>query len=500
MENWIKAYLEVMQSCNGMDDESQSQLARRIEKVVKAVENTTGKQVREVKITRSGDVITIIDDERWMYENPWLFEEPNSVAGFNDLNKLQESQEALQEAQKETGKLIQRLHDMQKAEKTAQRRAEEAEKQVAKLREVDEKRQCEINNFRSLVSKKEEKATKLEKRIAKALEERVASEEALRVALRKAQAERDATSKKKSAKIENLQKVNSELKKTINEINTSRENDQALNAAVMKSQEEKLVAKMKVEQEDHTANVRIMEGKHEELTIKTEDLEERFAAEMKVQQEGYASILQRKCEEIEVLQQAIEEKEIRDTVMAAVDVLCHNVAADLKDVELTGDTGHVNAVSDDTQKVWEICEAPEAEMTTQSEKEGMIVIAVEEKALQGSVQGGSTIAAEEIFEAKKVEMSTTQSEKKCRIVNAVEGKALQENMQGDTAIVAEKTKSRQKRTKKKAKKVHEVQHDYPWMPGYQPRKIPPEDLEIMLNYCLGKTTIGDTKAKLLRTK
>ena len=55
----------------------------------------------------------------------------------------------------------------------------------------------------------------------------------------------------------------------------------------------------------------------------------------------------------------------------------------MKDAELTGDTGNVNAVSDDTQKVWEICEAPEAEMTTQSEKEGMIVIAVEEKSLQG---------------------------------------------------------------------------------------------------------------------
>ena len=57
-----------------------------------------------------------------------------------------------------------------------------------------------------------------------------------------------------------------------------------------------------------------------------------------------------------------------------------------------------------------------------------------------------------------------------------------------------------KRTKKKAKKVHEVQHDCPWKPGYQPRKHSPEDLEIMLNYCLGKDTIGDTKAKLLRTK
>jgi len=328
LENWIKEYLEVMQSRNGMDDESQSQLARRIEKVVKAAEAATRKRVREVKISQDGGVntiSTIMDDERWMLENPRLFEESNSVAGFNDLNKLQESQEALQEAQNEIGKLIQRLHDMQKAEKTAQRRAEESEKQVAKLREVDEKRRFEltalkneINNYRSLVSKKEEKATKLEKRIAKALEERVASEEALRVALRKAQAERDATSKKKSAKIENLQKGNNELQKKINEINTSRENEQALNDAVMKSQEEKLVAKMKVEQEDHTASVKIMEGKQEELTIKAEELEKN---------------LQRKCEEIEVLQLIIEEKENMDTTKA-------------EEV----DSEHLNAVSDDKEK------------------------------------------------------------------------------------------------------------------------------------------------------
>ena len=360
MENWIKAYLEVKQSCKGMDDESQSQLARRIEKVVKAVENTTGKQVREVKITIRGDVITIIDDGRWMNENPWLFEEPNSVAGFNDLNKRQESQ-ALQDAQKEIGKHIQRAHDMQK-------RAEKAEKETAvKLREADEERQHErkvlkneINNLRSEVSKKGEKLLKLEKHNAKLMEESVASKETLR----KVQAESVARIQKQSQTIENLRDEKRALKKEILDINKSKVNDQAIQAATVESQKE------------------------------------RFAAEMKVQQEGYASILQRKCEEIEVLQQAIEEKEIRDTVMAAVDVLCHNVAADLKDVELTGDTGHVNAVSDDTQKVWEICEAPEAEMTTQSEKEGMIVIAVEEKALQGSVQGRSTIAAEKLFEAK----------------------------------------------------------------------------------------------------
>ena len=75
-----------------------------------------------------------------------------------------------------------------------------------------------------------------------------------------------------------------------------------------------------------------------------------------------------------------------------------------------------------------------------------------------NLQGDSTTAAEEIFEAKKEEMSKTQSEKECRIAIAVEGKALQENMQGDTAIVAEETKSGRKKTKKKAKQDHKVQH------------------------------------------
>jgi len=335
-----------------------------------------------------------------MHENPRLFEEPNSVAGFNDLNKLQESQEALQDAQKEIGKYIQRLHDMQK-------QAEKAEKETdAKLRRVEEERQHErkvlnneINNLRSEVSKKGEKLLKSEKHKAKLMEESVASKEILR----KLQADGVARIKKQSQTIENLRDEKRTLQKEILEINKSKVNDQAIQDATVESQKE------------------------------------RFAAEMKVQQEGYASILQRKCEEIEVLQQTIEEKEIRDTVVAAVDALCHNVAADLKDFELTGDTGHVNAVSDDTQN---ICEAPEAEMTTQSEKEGKIVIAVETD--------------------------------------------FYGNPYGDIAIVAEKAKSRQKRRKKQAKKVHEVQHVYPWKPGYQPRKLPPEDLEIMMNMLLEK--------------
>ena len=264
-------------------------------------------------------------NKRLMLENPWLFEEPNSVAGFNDSNKLYE-------VQKEIGKLIKKSHDKQEenimlreVEKTVQRRAEEAEKQVAKLREDDEKKQHELNvlqneikNLRSVISKKGEKIMKLENHNAKILEENVASKEAQRVALRRAQAKRDATSKKQSAKNENLQKVNNELKKKIKEINMSRENEQALNAAAMKSLEEKLVAKMTVEKEDHTANVKIMEGKYGELTIKVEELEKD---------------LQRKCEVIEVLQQTTEEKENMDTTKA-------------NEV----DSEQLNAVSDDEEK------------------------------------------------------------------------------------------------------------------------------------------------------
>ena len=100
------------------------------------------------------------------------------------------------------------------------------------------------------------------------------------------------------------------------------------------------------------------------------------------------------------------------------------------------------------------------------------------------MQGDSTIAAEDIFEAKKEEMSKTQSEKECRIAIAVEGKALQEDMQGDTATVAEETKSGQKITKKKAKKNHKDKHRserwYP--PGYQPKKLNPEQMEIMVHF------------------
>ena len=95
--------------------------------------------------------------------------------------------------------------------------------------------------------------------------------------------------------------------------------------------------------------------------------EERFAAEKKVQQEDYTSKMeklekkfQRKCEEAECLQRNIEEKEIIAAEDSMTDVAV-DVAADLKDVEFTGHTGHVNVISDGIQKAQEIFEA-EAEM------------------------------------------------------------------------------------------------------------------------------------------
>ena len=68
-----------------------------------------------------------------MHENPWLFEEPNSVAGFNDSNKLQESQEALQEAQKEIGGLIKRLHILREADEEKERELNILQKENKRL-------------------------------------------------------------------------------------------------------------------------------------------------------------------------------------------------------------------------------------------------------------------------------------------------------------------------------------------------------------------------------
>ena len=88
---------------------------------------------------------------------------------------------------------------------------------------------------------------------------------------------------------------------------------------------------MKVEQEDHTENVKIMEGKHEELTIKVEELERD---------------LQRNCEEIEVLQLIIEEKENMDIWICISLRKSFRQSNDFQAV----DSKHLNAVSDDEEK------------------------------------------------------------------------------------------------------------------------------------------------------
>ena len=156
---------------------------------------------------------------------------------------------------------------------------------------------------------------------------------------------------------------------------------------------------MKVKQEDSTLNMEIMKGKHEKLTTMVEELEENLQRErkevevpqmsfkekkvtcVKNMEEAYKGIIQRKCEEVEGLRMRIEEKDTMDAVKAAADA-----------AEAKGDAGHVNAVSDDIQKGQEISEAKEAKMSkTKSGKEFRISIAVEEKALQEGMQGGTAI-------------------------------------------------------------------------------------------------------------
>ena len=113
-----------MNDFNGINDVSPSQLVKKIEELLTAVEVATSKKVREIKFSQCGDLTAIINDERYLHENLRLFEDPDSVAGFSDSNKLQEAQKALQEAHKEIGKLIQRSHDMQKQAEKAEREAQ----------------------------------------------------------------------------------------------------------------------------------------------------------------------------------------------------------------------------------------------------------------------------------------------------------------------------------------------------------------------------------------
>ena len=80
-----------MNDINGINDVSQSQLEKKIDDFVNAAEVATSKKVREIKFSKIGDLTAIINDERYLHENPRLFEDPNSVAGFSDSNKLQEA-------------------------------------------------------------------------------------------------------------------------------------------------------------------------------------------------------------------------------------------------------------------------------------------------------------------------------------------------------------------------------------------------------------------------
>ena len=132
----------------------------------------------------NGKVTTVYDDGR--------NEDPDGTADDVEIDKLHEFQKEFQEAQKEIGKLTKRLHDKEK-------QVEKAEKENVTLREADKATQSKMDelqndnkNLRGMLSKKEDKIIKLGKHNAKILEAHVALEEALR----KAQAEHVAKSKK----------------------------------------------------------------------------------------------------------------------------------------------------------------------------------------------------------------------------------------------------------------------------------------------------------------
>ena len=223
---------------------------------------------------KNGKVTTVYDDGR--------NEVPDGTADDVESDKLYAFQKELQETQKEIEKLTKRLHGKQK-------QAEKAEKENITLREADKATQSKMDelqddnkNLRGMVSKKEDKLIKSGKYNAKILEERVSLEEALR----KAQAEHVAKSKKQIQKNSNLQEVNAKLKKKLNARNTSGGKDQALHDAGTKSQQERFEAMIKAKQEDCTLNMSTMKGKHEKFTTMVEELEDN---------------LQSKREEVEVL-------------------------------------------------------------------------------------------------------------------------------------------------------------------------------------------------------
>ena len=75
----------------------------------------------------------------------------------------------------------------------------------------------------------------------------------------------------------NVQNDNAELKKKLNARNTPREIEEALHAAVMKSQQERTHIKMKVQQEYHTSHMAIVEKKYrEKLTTIAKEHEEKL--------------------------------------------------------------------------------------------------------------------------------------------------------------------------------------------------------------------------------
>ena len=59
-----------------MDDVSQSQLGKEIDEFMHAAEFVTNKKIREIEFLRCVNLTTIINDGRYLHENPRLLEGP----------------------------------------------------------------------------------------------------------------------------------------------------------------------------------------------------------------------------------------------------------------------------------------------------------------------------------------------------------------------------------------------------------------------------------------
>ena len=231
-------------------------------------------------------------NKRLMLEDPWLFEEPNSVAGFNDSNKLYE-------AQKEIGGLIKRLHILRVAD-------EEKERELKILREADKEKDREIKILQKDNKRLMNAMTEKDAKLGKREKNRVYNEKKyndLEGSVRKSQERVES----QSIKITKMQTETDGLRGNLVEAKNQLKN----------AREESANAKRK----QAAAEKRCEAHKRSLVDAEKTRLDEQaiHASCLQNMEEAHEGIIQRKCDEVEGLRKRIEEKETMDAVKAAAD-------------------------------------------------------------------------------------------------------------------------------------------------------------------------------------